>query len=103
MIRCLLSLDCIICNFTYLGSNHNPLAVMNKWLILTANFETVNPADAPHRSGVRPVCVTVRLLGNGPSALCFGVAAAVGQKWLSPCVLSSVREVPLSVGSTELQ
>lgn len=101
----LLSLDCIMCNSTHLGSNHNPLTVMNKWLILTADtslrgFETVDP-------GLRlrgEACLRHCLTGRGTRAffaLCCvsgRVVAAAGQRWVSPRVLSSACEAALSVG-----
>lgn len=60
---------------------------MNKWLILTADIiQSVGPADAPAGSEGRPVSDWFCLTG------------AVGQRWVSPGVLSAACEVCLSVG-----
>lgn len=82
-----------------LVTNHNPLAVIKEWLILTTGSEPLDPADAPHRSGVRPICVSVKATrewGLLLLLLAFGLQqlSVKGGSVLES--LLSVCEVPLS-------
>lgn len=95
----LLSLDCIICSFTYLGSNRNPLAAMNKRLILTlSRYFSARLSD----SGIQLMPLT-RVRGKAslrhhPLSLCLRLWQLSVKGGVSPRVLSAACEVLLSVG-----